>query len=104
MIRHASIAMICTFGLGNALAQSTAPPAADFQATLWASSCMACHGTDGLAEATGLTIGNRPADKLFEMLRAFKSGQRQSTVMQQHVLGYSDEELQRIAQYFSRIK
>ena len=104
MNRHALISMICTFGLGSAMAQSTAPPSADFQAMLWASSCMACHGTDGQAEGTGLTIGNRPADKLVEMLRAFKSGQRQSTVMQQHVLGYSDEELQRIAQYFSRIK
>lgn len=104
MIRYALIALICTFGSGSALAQPTAPAASDFQATLWASSCMACHGTDGLAEGTGLTIGNRPADKLLDMLLAFKSGQRQSTVMRQHVLGYSDEELRRIAQYFSRIQ
>lgn len=76
----------------------------DFQVTLWAASCMSCHGTDGRAEGTGLTIGGRNADELYNMLLGYKQGSRSATIMHQHARGYSDAELKRIAVYFSRIK
>lgn len=76
----------------------------DFQATLWGASCMACHGTDGRAEGTGLTIGGRDADELYGLMLAYKAGSRSATIMHQHVRGYSDAELKRIAVYFSQLK
>ena len=76
----------------------------DFQATLWSASCMACHGTDGRAEGTGLTIGGRDADELYRLMLAYKAGSRSATIMHQHVRGYSDAELKRIAVYFSQLK
>jgi cytochrome c553 len=85
-------------------AQPAAAPPADFQTELWASACMACHGTEGKAEGVALTIGGRQADELYGILLAYKTGQRQGTVMQKHLKGYSDEELRRIAQFFSRFK
>jgi cytochrome c553 len=91
--------------LGPVHAQTAvAQRAAELQTTLWASSCMACHGTGGQAEGSGLTIGGRPADELYGILVAYKTGQRRGTIMQQHAKGYSDEELQRIAQHFSRLR
>jgi cytochrome c553 len=65
---------------------------------------MACHGTDGKAEGTSMTIGGRNADGLATILIAYKSGQRQGTIMHQHAKGYSDDELKRIAHYFSQFK
>jgi cytochrome c553 len=87
-----------------AMAQPANVPAADFQAAVWAASCMACHGPDGKAEGTGMTIGGLPADKLTGLLIAFKTGTKQGTIMHQHAKGYSDDELKRIAQYFSQLK
>lgn len=86
------------------LAQATGHDREDFQATLWAAGCMACHGTDGRAEGTGLGIGGRNAEELHGILLAYKQGSRSATIMQQHARGYTDAELKRIAVYFSRIK
>lgn len=99
--------MACVLMLGGASAWAQSGPAAaaaDFQAAVWASSCMACHGTDGRAHGTGLSIGGRSADELYALLLAYKLGQRQATVMQQHAKGYQDEELRRIARHFSQLK
>ncbi len=85
-------------------AQPAKAPPAQFQAEIWASACMACHGTEGKAEGVALTIGGRQADELYAMLIAYKRGQRQGTIMQKHVKGYSDEELRQIADFFSRFK
>ena len=97
-----------TAGLWMACTQIWAQPAKaspiDFQTTLWAASCMACHGTDGKAEGTGMTIGGRNVDELYNNLVAYKTGKKTGTVMHQHARGYSDEQLKRIAEYFSRIK
>jgi cytochrome c553 len=37
-------------------------------------------------------------------LLAFKTGKKTGTIMHQHAKGYSDDELKRIALYFSQIK
>jgi len=89
------------------IAPAAAQPARttdELQVALWASACMACHGTDGLAEGAGMTIGGRQEQELYGYLIAFKIGQRPATIMQQHAKGYSDDELRRIARYFSQVK
>jgi cytochrome c553 len=65
---------------------------------------MACHGTDGRAEGVGLTLNGKTSEELTKTLLESKSGKRAGTIMPQHVKGYSDDELKRIAQYFSQIK
>lgn len=74
------------------------------QVSIWASSCMACHGPDGHAEGTGLAIGGKPANDLLGKLMAYRSGTVKATIMHQHVKGYSEDELRRIATYFSSLK
>jgi sulfide dehydrogenase cytochrome subunit len=93
-------------GTGHVWAQKPAAStttAADYQASVWAASCMSCHGTDGKAEGTGLTIGGRNASELYRLMLAFKNGQQKATIMHQHAKGYSDDELKRITEYFSRL-
>lgn len=87
-----------------AVAQPAKGAPADFQTALWASSCMACHGPEGRAEGTGMTIGGRPGEELAALMLEFKSGKRPATIMHQHAKGYSDDELKRIAQYFAQLK
>lgn len=65
---------------------------------------MACHGPDGQAEGTGMTIGGRPADELTGLMLGYKPGNRQGTIEHQHALGDSDDERRRIARYFSQLK
>lgn len=85
-------------------AQGQAPQQASLQVSLWAASCMACHGAEGRAEGTGLSLRGRPADLLLSRLLDFKSGRLQATVMHQHAKGYKDEELRLIAEYFANLK
>lgn len=65
---------------------------------------MTCHGTDGKADGTAMTIGGRHANELFGILLAYKIGQREGTIMQQFTKGYSEDELKRIAGHLSQIK
>lgn len=88
----------------SAMAQGAGGGGKDFQAVLWGTGCMSCHGTDGRAEGTGLSIGGRNADELYDLLLAYKSGKRTATIMDQHARGYSDAELKRIAVFFSSLK
>jgi sulfide dehydrogenase cytochrome subunit len=71
---------------------------------LWAASCAACHGTDGKASGAALPLAGKTAEHLYTSLLGFKSGERPSTVMHRHAKGYSDVELQRLAEHFAGIK
>lgn len=88
----------------QAQTNAQAPKASDFQVQLWASSCMSCHGPGGKAVGTGLAIGGKPAQELYNKLLGYKNGKLPATVMHQHAKGYSDEELSRIADHFASLK
>jgi sulfide dehydrogenase cytochrome subunit len=90
-------------------ASTPVPPAATDAARqretrLWAASCAACHGTDGKASGAALPLAGKTAEHLYTSLLGFKSGERPSTVMHRHAKGYSDAELQRLAEHFAGIK
>ena len=92
-----------------ACATAAAAPAAaqDYKARAWAASCAACHGTDGRSEADEFpALAGKPKADLLKSLMEFKTdtGPKKPTVMHQHAKGYSNEQLERIAEYFSRQK
>ncbi len=68
--------------------------------------CANCHGTDGHAvKASGMeALAGADAAKTLQKLHEFKSGVRPTTVMQQIVKGYTDEELALIVGYLARQK
>ena len=71
-----------------------------------AATCAQCHGTDGRAvegEAM-IRLAGRDADYLLTQLLAFRSGQRPATIMHQITRGYSPEQLETVAKYFSQVQ
>ena len=72
------------------------------QGAMLSASCEACHGTNGNSPGTIPSLTGRSTDYLLKALAGFKSGERQATVMGRHVRGYTDEELQLIAEHFAQ--
>ena len=67
-------------------------------------SCASCHGTEGKSEAITPYIAGMGKANMYQILLDFKNGRRTETMMQKHVKGFSDEELEQIAYYFSKVK
>lgn len=72
--------------------------------TMLSNSCAACHGTHGKSPGSIPSINGKSVAFLTQALKDFRSGTRSSTVMGRHAKGYTDEEIDLIAQHFSRVK
>jgi len=64
-------------------------------------SCAACHGTDGKSPGAIPSINGKSSQFISQALLEFSQGKRPATVMGRHASGYTDEEIQLIADYFS---
>lgn len=64
-----------------------------------AATCANCHGTDGKGVVDGgmPLINNLTSEQMLAQLKAFKSGAREGTIMPQLAKGYTDEQLETIA-------
>ncbi len=71
------------------------------QAALLANACAGCHGTDGRSPGAMPTISGKSAEFIENTMKEFRSGARESTVMQRHASGYTDEQIRLIAEYFA---
>jgi cytochrome c553 len=68
-----------------------------------AGTCAACHGTDGRSvtkEVIGLA--GLPKEHIVSQMKAFRDGTRPATIMHQIAKGYSDQQIELMADYFSR--
>jgi cytochrome subunit of sulfide dehydrogenase len=80
-----------------AAAQDAAPaPGRDL-----AAACASCHGTNGASRAGMPGLAGRDPSELARLMLDFRSGKRQATVMHQIAKGYTDEQIEAIAAYFS---
>lgn len=70
-----------------------------------AATCFTCHGTDGHSVG-GIppSLAGQDRNYLLQQLKDFKAGTRQATIMHQHAKGYTDEQLELIATYFSGVR
>lgn len=89
------------FAVGTA---SAAQAQEDFQARSWAASCASCHGTEGRSQGAIPPLAGRPKDELVRAMLDFKADKRSASVMHQHAKGYSDKQIERMAEYFSKQK
>jgi cytochrome c553 len=64
-----------------------------------AATCANCHGTNGKGVVNGgmPLINNIPHEKMLAQLKAYKSGALEGTIMPQLMKGYSDEQIEIIA-------
>jgi cytochrome c553 len=91
--------------LAGALGLLLASPAgAQTQPTALALSCAACHGTDGKSPGAIPILAGRPVKELKDALAGFKAGTRPATVMNRLAKGYTDQEIDALADYFSKRK
>ncbi|PLX38720.1 MAG: cytochrome c4 [Hyphomicrobiales bacterium] len=72
------------------------------RASILANTCNGCHGPDGTSYGPAApTIGGTNKDYMVETMKAFRSGDRPSTIMQRIAKGYNDEEIELIAGFFA---
>ena len=74
--------------------------AADIRSTILANPCSGCHGTDGNSPGSIPTIADLDSEEIAEALLDFKSDNRSSTIMNRIAKGYTDEEIQLIADFY----
>ena len=82
---------------GSALAQNA--DASNLYKRGLAATCANCHGTDGKGVVDGgmPLINTLTSEQMLAQLKAFKSGAREGTIMPQLAKGYTDEQLETIA-------
>lgn len=71
------------------------------RASMLSYTCAGCHGTDGISPGSIPSIACKSADTIEKALKEYRDGKRFSTVMGRHVKGYTDQEIQLIAGFFS---
>ncbi len=71
-----------------------------------AATCANCHGTNGKAvPGSGMdSLAGESKAKLLQKLADFKSGDKPASIMHQITKGYTDEQLNLIADYFAAQK
>ncbi len=68
-----------------------------------AATCAACHGMDGRSATQEVAaLAGLPREHIASQMRAFRDGARPGTIMPQIAKGYSDQQIDLMAEYFSR--
>ena len=88
---------------GAAYAQPAAD--ADLRAgSVLAANCANCHGTLGTAQGAMPSLAGQQKTYIVEQMRAFRDGKRPATIMHQLAKGYTDQQVELIADFYSRQK
>lgn len=66
-----------------------------------AAPCAACHGTNGNSVGGTAVLAGMDRALFVKQMKDFKTGARPATVMHQHARGYTDEEMEKLADFFS---
>lgn len=73
-------------------------------ARMLAANCANCHGTTGNARGAMPSLAGRDRTYIIEQMQAFRDGKRPATIMHQLAKGYTDQQVELIADFFSRQK
>ncbi len=69
-----------------------------------AASCAGCHGTSGIAPQGMESLAGQKKEDLLKKMQDFKSGKKPATLMHQLSAGYSDAQIEQMAEYFAALK
>lgn len=69
-----------------------------------AATCGNCHGTDGQSVGAVPSLAGLDKAYLLQAMMECKTGARETTVMRKYMLGYTDEEIAKLAEYFSKLQ
>lgn len=94
--------ILCAIGLS--LFSVAVDAAVDAHSRNLAASCAACHGTNGHNVGGAPALAGMDKALFVNQMKEFKSGARAATVMHHHAKGYSDEEFEKLADFFAAQK
>ncbi len=66
-----------------------------------AATCANCHGTGGHSVGGMEPLAGESKETLLRKLMAFRSGEKPATIMHQIARGYTEEQLELVADHFS---
>jgi len=69
-----------------------------------AAACANCHGTNGASVQGMPNLAGQQRTYLVQQMQDFKTGKRPATIMHQLAKGYTDEQVDALAAYFSAQK
>ena len=70
-----------------------------------AATCASCHGPEGRsATREVIPLAGLPKEFIVAQMKAFRDGTRQATIMQQLAKGYTERQVELIADYFAARK
>jgi cytochrome subunit of sulfide dehydrogenase len=92
----AAIVAIVVCGGSSVFAAPEPPPGA--------SSCSGCHAASPAVDTVVPRLVGRSAADIVAQMQAFKVGQKQSTVMERIAKGFSEPEIQAIADWYAQQK
>jgi sulfide dehydrogenase cytochrome subunit len=67
-----------------------------------AANCANCHGTMGRTSGAMPSLAGLQKPYFVEQMRSFRDGKRPATVMHQIAKGYSDQQIEQLADFFAR--
>ncbi|SCZ62245.1 c-type cytochrome [Thiohalomonas denitrificans] len=88
--------------LAGGIALSTTTLASGPSPEMLAQTCAACHGTNGSSIAFTPSIAGADPEYFVDSMQAFKNGDRNVTVMDRIAKGYSDDQIQKMAEFFAK--
>lgn len=69
-----------------------------------AGNCANCHGTTGNALGAMPSLAGQPKSFIVDQMKAFRDGKRPATIMHQLAKGYTDQQVEQIAEFLSQQK
>ncbi|MGE5337661.1 MAG: c-type cytochrome [Gemmatimonadota bacterium] len=96
--RGAAVALLAWVVASAASAQQSDPRTAQYLA----GNCANCHGTHGRGAGAMPSLAGQKKEYLVEAMRAYRDGKRMATVMHQLSKGYTDAQIDSIAEYFAK--
>lgn len=96
--------VLCGTTLGGAALADPMSAERTLQAASLAATCASCHGTNGqgLEDSAVTGLSNLSVEYIKTNMIWFKTGQRPATVMHQLAKGYTDEQIDIIANYLGK--
>lgn len=97
-----TVCFIAIFLLSSGVASSADSMAAkSANGQMLGNTCAGCHGTYGKSVGSAPSLIGIPVPLFVEAMQAFKSGERGASVMDRIARGYSDDDFQKMAEFFA---
>ena len=102
MTTRSNAAFLAALGIFTGWAHAQDADANARAARYLAANCATCHGTTGSAQGATPSLAGQPKAYIVDQVKAFRDGKRNATIMHQLSKGYSDQQIELIADHFSR--